>query len=286
MGGAFIMVRLKIFLVVALSAILPFQPKVQASELPRLVFDNADILTSDEEIALNESAYEFSQNLNSYLVILTATGNTAEGLRDFSDEFYRENFEDESVAMITIDMTARQVALDYYGELGETVSTGDADIIRNRLTPYLSSGDYAAAADIFLSDSAELIEIRRKNPIYNQNGGPSGESNGEPAAPYYQREHPGLGEVALYSALIGGGVSAAAVLFMIVAHNFGLKRKTPAGNYLADNSFYLNYSRDIFLHSHTSAMRIRHDDNSPSGGGGNSSSSSGGGGSSHSQGGF
>ena len=77
------------------------------------------------------------------------------------------------------------------------------------------------------------------------------------------------------------------ILILRIAHGFGVKRKVSARNYLVKDSVRLHYSRDVFLHTHTTRTeRARDTDSGGGSSGGGSSGSSGGGISSGSERGF
>ncbi|MDR1559438.1 MAG: TPM domain-containing protein, partial [Clostridiales bacterium] len=133
-------------------------------EPERRIYDNADIFSDAEEIELNAALSERSADSRTHFVILTANGNTIEGLEGFSREFYETNIMGKggvsNCAMLTIDMSIRQVAIDGYGELRQMASDSEWSVIRERLTPELTNGDYAAAARIFLEDSYPLVDSK------------------------------------------------------------------------------------------------------------------------------
>ena len=81
------------------------------------------------------------------------------------------------------------------------------------------------------------------------------------------------------SLLAAFAIPLAVVLILRLIHNFGLKRKISAHNYLVGDSIKLYFTSDIFLHTHTTQTKIVHDTDSggSSSGGGGSSGSSGGG---------
>lgn len=93
---------------------------------------------------------------------------------------------------------------------------------------------------------------------------------------------------AVQTGLIAGiTLSLLTILVMFIMQRSGLKRKLSARNYLVNGSVRLNYSRDVFLYSHTTQRKIHTDSgSSSSGSSGGSSGSSGGGTSSRSEGSF
>ena len=77
-------------------------------------------------------------------------------------------------------------------------------------------------------------------------------------------------QISLLAAL---ALPLAAALVMRINHGKGMKRKVSARNYLVYDSVKLHYSRDIFLHSHTTQSAKEQDSDSDSSSGGGSGSS-------------
>jgi uncharacterized membrane protein YgcG len=128
------------------------------------VYDEADIFTGGEEEELNAILGERSSALQTHFAIVTTEGNTIEGLESFSRQFYERALIGQggvsNCVLLTIDMSIRQVAIDGFGDLRQSVGDAEWTAIRENLTPDLSEGNYAQAARIFIDDAYALVEAR------------------------------------------------------------------------------------------------------------------------------
>ena len=133
------------------------------------VHDRAGIFSDSEEEELRALAREYSEKLNVHFVIMTANDGTVRNFERHIRSFYHRNIAGvggifES-AMFSVNMAARKVDNDFFGELRTMVSDAEANVIGEGFEGYMRAGNYMAAARYFLHETARLVE--RKLALYN-----------------------------------------------------------------------------------------------------------------------
>lgn len=127
------------------------------------VYDQADQLTAEEIVQLEQLASEWSQDANTELVIVTTTGVTegqlAEYLAAFKNEHNLGANYDGNVAMIGIAPDTRDVTVSSFGPNKDILSDSRLDWIRDDVTSYLTADDLVGGFSHFMERTAtEIIE--------------------------------------------------------------------------------------------------------------------------------
>lgn len=233
------------------------------------VIDEDDLFSSGEEARLSEKISRLSGQYGLDLVILTVNDlGSAYSADDFVDA-WRESYRGEDVLILMI-YNARNRDTRTYTSLGYGLgyqATGNYffDCIpdKTHIEKKLSADRFYDACDEYLSLAGRFLKE-------NARGKPFSYSH-----KYYSMQN----------MLLASAVVLAVVLIGVFCYMQLLKGRmktarhaTQARTYVKPDSFALTNSRDIFLYSHTSRIRIQSQSSGSPGGSGRSVGSSGGGG--------
>lgn len=194
------------------------------TELP-LIVDEAGILTSREESALEKVAQEIRDAHKMDVVILIVGRLGGSSAQEHADDYYDDHGygvgRDYSGVLLLIDMGSRQWHISTYGDAIKAISDRDVDILFGAMADELSDGNYYQAFKNYLNALDEHLAAASAGPGVK-----------------------GL----LIAVVIGIAVGGVTLLIMRSAMN--TKRKqSDAGDYLKRDSFHLRVRRDVFLYS-------------------------------------
>lgn len=218
------------------------------------VYDDAMLFTEEELEDLRERAAELCEVKKIDIVIVTTYDTRGRSSKEFADDYYDYNGfgkgDDYTGLLLLIDMAQRNVWISTTGKCIRYFNDKRIDDILDRITPYLTAGKYATAADLFLDE----VERTPTTPL--------------------QRATSRI----FTNALIAICVSGIAVRQM-GKYNKG-KKTTDANTYLDKYSLVLRFNRDTHIRT---AVTKRYIESSSSRGGssthrGSSGRSHGGGG--------
>ncbi|MCQ2419021.1 MAG: TPM domain-containing protein [Clostridia bacterium] len=211
----------------------------------QLLIDDADLFSDSEEKELNDYLYQMSRSANAEFVVLTVDSIGSVSADDFANEYYDDHDygygEDRDGVILLIAMESRDVCVSTNGN---TYNRIKPQKIRNKITPYLSDGDYYYAVEKY----AALCEEKMTAPLVSFRCIP-------------------------ISLLIGFLIS----LIITSAMKGSMKSVTKqfnATSYVRDQSMQLSQSQDTFLYMHLDRVP-KPTQSSNSGGGGRSFSSGG-----------
>lgn len=117
-----------------------------ASAAEQRVFDNADLLTAEEEQNLQQFCEDAKEEYDIDFAYLTTKDTEGLSTREYGAQFYIEQNlgvgEDYSGAIFVLDMSEREGQLVTCGEAMEMITDADADAIWDEISSYFSNGDY------------------------------------------------------------------------------------------------------------------------------------------------
>lgn len=117
-----------------------------ASAAEQRVFDNADLLTAEEEQNLQQFCEDAKEEYDIDFAYLTTKDTEGLSTREYGAQFYIEQNlgvgEDYSGAIFVLDMGEREGQLVTCGEAMEMITDADADAIWDEISGYFSNGDY------------------------------------------------------------------------------------------------------------------------------------------------
>lgn len=125
-------------------------PQAALAESEYLVYDYADLLSDEEEEELESLAAELGAERETDFIIITLDGTDGVDIEDYVADFYDENAPGYdrphgNAAILAIDLDRRDVFLAGFGDAETLLDADRLDKIRNKITPYLSEGEYYEA---------------------------------------------------------------------------------------------------------------------------------------------
>ena len=217
-----------------------------------LVFDEADLLSDGEELALTEKLMAIGGTYNAQIVVCTIESMDGGDIDVFLDYLYDEmGFgygENHDGVLLLVCMDPREYRILSNGFAGEAIDNGDIDSIGDEIVSYLSAGDYAAAFDEFAAQCDDYLD---------------GYLNGYPF---------NAGKKLVISLIIGI-VAGVIVAFVLKGQLKTVRKQNQANVYVKPGSMQVTVCNDFFLYRNIT--RTKKETKSSSGSG--SSRSSGGG---------
>ena len=218
--------------------------------LPRVI-DEADLLTFEEEQALEELAEDFRIETNVDAVVLTVNSLNGQPIVSFADDYYDHNGygigTEYSGVILVVSMAERELYISTCGDVIRKLSDNELDNIIDSVSYWLSNGAYYDAFETYFG----MV------PLYLE----TGSDHGHEVA--YTK--PGVNW--LLSLLIGAVTAGVAVLVMSGTMNTKRQQRS-AEDYMKRSSFDLRNRQDIFLYSNVTKTKIQQNN----GGGGRTSS--------------
>lgn len=237
----------------------------------RYMTDAANLLTSDQDAALEARAQEISQeySFSVYLIVVDdyTTYSKASSIEDACIDIY-DSYElgwgpDKAGATLMLSMAERDFNLDFNSDRADAIFTeAGRDYIEDRILPYFRDNDYYGGFNEYLNCCEEYLEAAR-------NGTPIGEGL---ASRNDQAEEESSLLVTIVFFCLPGLFAAAvtAVVLIVPMHSAGTKNQ--ADDYVVPGSMRLTRQSDHFLRR-TVTRTPRQTEKSSSGGSGSVSTS-------------
>ena len=208
----------------------PKAQQEQGLEAARVV-DEADILTADEEKALDAklAAVEQSHKVRILVGTMKDTGGAALGkvANNVVDQIPGEN----GTIVLLLSMKERDWYISTDNKMRTRITDGKGvDYLAGEFLPDLKEGKYAAAFTAFAATTDEMLTYYEKE--------------GEPYDPANAFNLMALG-IALACALILGGI----IYYMLYEYESNVRSAAEADAYLNQDSFQLTRSEDDFLYT-------------------------------------
>ncbi|MDR2647140.1 MAG: TPM domain-containing protein [Oscillospiraceae bacterium] len=269
-----------IVLVLAVSLALPvcaYSAGLDAS-LPRVI-DNADLLTSAEEETLETRLIDLAELRQFDIVIRTEQSIGGTNLEEYADDFFdyqnygwhAEDTDDITTGdgiLFLLNMETRDWHISTKGTGIAVFSDYTIASIGNNMLPDLGGGNYESAFQIFLDDVEEHLDS-----YASSNGADDAYNNYDdgyetPDYGYYDDSDDFSRNTVTRTYNLGAlvfGLILACAAAGIAAHLLFRQMNTAvaqshATGYVLQNGFRLTNTRDIFLYSTTSSVRIQSND--------------------------
>lgn len=243
------MKRLTASLLLLICLCLPL--RVFASEAD-LVVDNAGLFTQEELQELTAAAERVSSEYGMDTVILTVPSLEGKSARDYADDYYDYHDYRYDGILILLAMEERDWYISTSGEAIQVFTDYDIQELGDRIVPYLSSGYYFWAFQVYLEELPDYFDAYEGSEAVD--------------------DSLSLGGALMISS--GIGLVIAAIVTAILCGTMNTKRRQySAGEYLVDGSFRLPVRQDIFLYSNVT--KTKREQNNSSGGSSTHTSSSG-----------
>ncbi len=136
--------------------------KPQAKER---IYDFANLLTREEKIELEKLSAKYSSRRKTDYVILTTSDSMGKDIVEYMEDFY----DDEGLgydkphgntAILTIDLKNRDLYLAGFYRAEKYLSDDRLDLIRDKITPDLSRGNYYDGFASFIKTSYRYMGVR------------------------------------------------------------------------------------------------------------------------------
>ena len=235
---------------------LPAETEAAVQEDEQFLYDEADLLTDDQEAELVQKLTEVSHATNAQIVIATIASMNDGDIDSFVDYLYDSmGFgygENHDGVLMLVCMDPREYRILSNGYAGVAIGPDQIDTLCDIVEFYLSKGNYATAFTLFGNQCEEYL-------AYHQAGSPF--NVGKNLA------------ISLVIGLIAGLITA----FVMKGQLKSVRKQDSARIYVKRDSMHLNYTRDIFLYRNVTRTKKQERVESTSSGSGGSTRSKGGG---------
>lgn len=216
----------------------------EAADTKQRVFDEAGLLSASEIEALEKLSSEYSEKNETDFVFLTTDGADDKGL-----DIYVEDFADRtgigygkhngSAAIVGIDMASRDVVLRGFDKAKEYLDDQRMDLLRDKITPSLSVGNYYEAFSDFILTADKYMEY---NPGVN------------PESILFK-----------WWFQLGASLALGGIIVGMMAFNSGGRVTVNSRTYFEENNSRINSKRDVFVNQTVS--KVKKPTNNNNGGG-------------------
>lgn len=129
------------------------------------IYDYAGILNDTDKTELEQIASKLSAETNTSLIVLTT--NDTEGLyiREYMANFYDENHlgfnqSNGNTAILSLDINNRDIYLAGFHKAEEHLDNSRIDKILDKVTPYISNGDYVEGFKVYMEETSYYLELK------------------------------------------------------------------------------------------------------------------------------
>ena len=208
----------------------PPKPQEQGLEAARVV-DEADLLTADEEKALDAKLAAVEQSHKVRILIGTMQDTGGAALGKVANNVVDQIPADNGTIVLLLSMKERDWYISTDNKMRTRITDGKGiEYLSGEFLPDLKEGRYAAAFTAFAATTDEMLTYYEKE--------------GEPYDPANALNLMALG-IALACALILGGT----IYYMLYEYESSVRSAAEADAYLNHDSFRLTRSEDDFLYT-------------------------------------
>lgn len=208
------------------------------------IVDDAQILTSNEELVLNQTAEAIADKYDMDVAIVVIETLNGKHLETYASDYFRGAYglgSKNSGIIFLVTMAEQEWTVRTFGNAADAVSDYDIDEIMDSILDDLSSGNYHEAFSGFLDG------VENEYKAYANRG-------------FFRL---------LIALLIGAAIAGIALYFM--RRNMNTARaQHGARSYMTDSSYNLYQCQDVYLYSRTSRVRKQQSSHTGSHGGGGS----------------
>lgn len=254
---------MKKFLLILLALLCVSLPALASDAL----VDTADLLTAYEEQSLREEIAAIRNEYGLDVAIVLKDSYSGSSIMRYAADYYEAQGYGEDGLLFLLTMYEREYTTVTHGQAISIFTDYGLDRIHDKITPYLSSGDYYGAMTRYLRFIRQYLEQAESGDAYDI-------YNPVTLVTPWER----MVEIAPMI-LIGAFVIALIVALVLKGQMKSVRRQSGASSYVRDGSFQLTRVQDIYLYTTTHRRKIETNSGNRSGGGGGSStfrSSSGG----------
>lgn len=233
------------------------------------VVDQANLLESTEETALNMAAAELSTEYKMDIAVLTLENLNGKTAQDYADNYYDANYSENGILFL-LAMDEREWYITTYGNGVYALTDYGIQAVGEIVVGYFSDGYYYDGFCTYLDEVEDYLRAYANGtPIdgYADYSGDYYHGDREEVV-YYEADVP---QGTIFLIALGIGLVSAAVIVVIMRAAMNTKRpQRSAEVYLKSGSFHLYNHKDIFLYSNIKKVRRQQNNNSSGRGGGSS----------------
>ena len=220
------------------------------------LYDDADLLTDEQETELVKKLTEVSHATNAQVVIATMASMDGGDIDSFVDYLYDSmGFgygENHDGVLLLVCMDPREYRILSNGYAGVAIGPDQIDTLCDVVEFYLTEGNYATAFTLFANECEDYLA-------------------------YYQAGSPFNAGKSFVISLVIGIIAGLIVAFVLKGQLKSVRKQDSARVYVKKDSMRLTYSRDIFLYRNVERTKKQERVESTSSGSGNTARSKGGG---------
>ena len=145
---------------------------------PRLVVDNANILSSDQQQILEQKLDAFNDSSSNQIAVVTIPTLDDEPIEDYANKLFREwgigGSKHNNGVLLLIAANDHKIRIEVgYGLEGAITDVQSKDIIDNDLTPNFKQGNYYAGIDAAINsiEQAAVGEYKERGIQKNKDNG-------------------------------------------------------------------------------------------------------------------
>ena len=247
-------------LLLAALLLLSFTPSYLAANGVPLIVDSAGVLSESERTALTNIAEAVSAQYacDVAVVFVRGLGNSS-SIMDYTDDFFDYNGYGFGVGkdgvMLLVDVQGREYWISTSGFGIDAFTDAGQLYLKDLFVKYLSSGDWAGAADAFISGCGRFLKQARSGHPYDIGNMPKN----------------GFNLYALLGDAVVGLLLGGLPLIKAKKEMETVKPKRDAGDYIRGMAPQLTHKNDTFLGSSVTRVPIPRDNERSDNGGGGSS---------------
>ena len=135
-----------------------------ASAAEPLVYDDADLLTAEEEAALQQYAESFKETWGMNFLVATTADAGGKSTMEYADDFYDARFpevSEEDGVLYLIDMDHREIYLSTCGKAIEKLSDAEIEKILDAAYACAAAGDYYGTFEAFFEETDHQLQPMR-----------------------------------------------------------------------------------------------------------------------------
>ncbi len=215
--------------------LLLFLPSISVLAKTDSVYDEADVLSNKEIIALEKKYNAVRDKYDIDVAIVFADDLYSYDIESSADDFYDYNgygmgANDDGI-LLYVSIGTREYHFTTHAKASEAFNKNGLRYLDEEISPYWKDCDYYGAANRFAELSEELLEMAANGKPYNKKA---------------------TSEIVI-TILIAVGISLIIAFVLTFAKLSQMKTATmqhSAKEYMKPGSMNMAYSRDIFLYSH------------------------------------
>ena len=135
-------------------------PQEILADSKEFIVDEAGILTDQEVKKLEEQAGKDGKKRDISFYILTTDGEDGIDIEQYMTSFVDEQAKEKNIILLGIDMKESDVMIMGFDKGKERLDNERASQVREKITPYLSEGEFYQAFELFIKTSEDYLRFR------------------------------------------------------------------------------------------------------------------------------